>query len=208
MSLAVLSLGVVVAAQESTSFMVAGQQGTAKVVQVQGRNYVDIEGLAQLTNGSVRYQSNHIILTLPGAADGQTASPQSSGFSKGFLTAGIEAMARAREWHAALKTAIERGVPLNTGWLGAYQAQARESLNLVSVAVSTDSDRSAYSLALNFFNKLKALTDKYVQLNNSRTYFAPDSLQSDPLEQSIVACGRSLAAMAAAKQFVDDGACQ
>ena len=78
-------------------------------------------------------------------------------------------------------------------------------MNLVSVGVTTDSDRSAYPLAVNFFNKLNALTDK---LNNSRTYIAPDSLQFDPLDQSIVACGRSFAAMAAAKQFVDDGACQ
>ena len=208
MPLAVLSLAVVLAGQESMSFMVTGQQGTAKVVQVQGRNYVDIEGLAQLTNGSVRYQSNHIVLTFPGAGNGQTDSLQSTGFSKEFLTAGIEAMARAREWHAALRTAIERSVPLNIGWLGAYQAQARESLNLVSVAITTDSDRSAYPLAVNFFNNLNALTDKYVQLNNSRTYIAPDSLQFDPLDQSIVACGRSFAAMAAAKQFVDDGACQ
>ena len=206
--LTVLSLGLTLAGQESTSLTVSGQQGTAKVVQVQGRNNVDVDGLARITNGSVSFQGNQIVLTLPGAGTGQPASSQSTGFSSGFLTAGIEGMARFREWHAALKTAIERGVPPNTGWLGAYQARARESLNLASVAVTTDSDRNAYQLAVNFFNKLKALTDKYVQLNDSRTYFAPDSLQSDPLEQSIVACGRSLAAMAAAKQFVDDGACQ
>ena len=206
--LVVLSLVLTLAGQESTSLTVSGQQAMAKVVQVQGRNYVDVDGLARITNGSVSFQSNQIVLTLPGAGAGQPASSQSTGFSSGFLTAGLEGMARFREWQAALKTGIERGVPLNTGWLGAYQARARESLNLASVAVTTDSDRGAYQLAVNFSNKLKALTDKYVQLNDSRTYFAPDSLQADPLEQSIVACGRSLAAMAPAKQFVDDGACQ
>lgn len=204
----VLSLVLTLAGQESTWLSVTGQQGTAKVVQVQGRNYVEVDGLARITNSAISFQGNQIVLTLPGTGNPSTDSPQGPGFSRGFLTAGIEGMARFREWHAALKTAIERGVPLNTGWLGVYQGRARESLNLASVAVTTDSDRSAYQLAVNFSNKLKALTDKYVQLNDSQTYFAPDSLQSDLLEQNIVACGRSLAAMAAAKQFVDDGSCQ
>lgn len=206
--LIVLSLVLTLAGQENTWLIVTGQQGTAKVVQVQGLNYVEVDGLARITNSAISFQDNQIVLTLPRTGNPSTDSPQGPGFSRGFLTAGIEGMARFREWHAALKTGIERGVPLNTGWLGAYQGRARESLNLASVAVTTDSDRSAYQLAVNFSNKLKALTDKYVQLNDSQTYFAPDSLQSDPLEQNIVACGRSLAAMGAAKQFVDDGSCQ
>ena len=87
--LTVLSLGLTLAGRESTSLTVSGQQGTAKVVQVQGRNYVDVDGLARITNGSVSFQGNQIVLTLPGAGTGQPASSQSTGFSSGFLTAGI-----------------------------------------------------------------------------------------------------------------------
>jgi hypothetical protein len=208
----IAALTLTLAAQQSSVLSVSGQQGTAKVVQFQGQNYVNVDGLARIVNGSISFQANQIVLTLanaaPASAAAQSDSAQPTGFSTAFLRAGIEAMARFREWHAALKTGIERGVPLNTGWLTAYQAQAREALNLASAAISTDSDRSAYGLAVNLFNNLKALTDKYIQMTDSQTYFAPDSLQSDSLDQSIVACGRAMAAMGAAKQFIDDGSCQ
>jgi len=203
-----LLLAFTLAAQQSTSLVITGQKGYAKVVQVQGHNYVDIDGLARLTNGSISFEGNQIVLALPGTPASDSSSPQPVGFSKQFLAAGIEAMSRVREWHTALKTGIERSVPLASGWLDADQQQARESMALASAAVSTDSDRSAYPLLVNVWNNMKALTDKYVQLSQSQTYFAPDSLQSDPLDQQIVTCGHSLSAMAAAKQFIDDGSCQ
>jgi hypothetical protein len=198
------------AQQTTTSLAVNGQQGSAKVVQVQGHNYVDIEGLARLTNGTISFKGNQILLSLPAVApSGSSAAPaQPPGLSKDFITAGIEAMASIREWHSALRTAIERSVPLTTGWLDNYQSQAQNAVNLASVAISTDSDKAAFGVITQVFNNMKALTDKYVSLNKSLTYFAPDSLQSDPLDQKIVACGHSLAAMASAKQFIDDGACQ
>jgi hypothetical protein len=196
------------AAQQSTTLAINGQQGTAKVVQVQGHNYVDIDGLARLTNGTISFKGEQIVLTMPVGAAPSSAGTQPAGLSKEFLAAGVEAMARVREWHSALRTAIERGVPLTTGWLDAYQEQAQQGLNMVSVAISTDSDKRAYQVMLNAFNLMKSLNDKYVQLNKSLTYFAPDSLQSDPLDQRIVACGHSLSGMAAARQYVDDGACQ
>jgi hypothetical protein len=198
------------AQQTTTSLAVNGQQGSAKVVQVQGHNYVDIEGLARLTNGTISFKGNQILLNIPVVApSSSTGAPaQPPGLSKDFLGAGVEAMASIREWHSALRTAIERSVPLTTGWLDNYQAQAQNALNLASVAISTDSDRAAFGVITQVFNNMRALTDKYVQLNKSLTYFAPDSLQSDPLDQKIVACGHSLAAMASAKQFIDDGSCQ
>lgn len=196
------------AAQQTTSLVINGQQGAAKVVQVQGHNYVDIDGLARLTNGSISFKGEQIVLTMPVPAVPSGAAAQPQGFSKEFLSAAVEAMARVREWHSALRTAIERGVPLTTGWLDAYQAQAQQGLNMVSIAISTDSDKRGYASMVNAFNLMKSLNDKYVQLNKSLTYFAPDSLQSDPLDQRIIACGHSLTGMAAAKQYIDDGGCQ
>ena len=201
-------LAISLVAQQSTSLAINGQQGTAKVVQVQGHNYVDIDGLARLTNGTISFKGEQIVLTMPVAAAPSGVGTQPSGFSKEFMAAAVEAMARVREWHSALRTAIERGVPLTTGWLDAYQEQAQQGLNIASVAISTDSDKRGYQVMVNAFNMMKSLNDKYVQLNKSLTYFSPDSLQSDPLDQRIVACGHSLSAMAAARQYVDDGACQ
>jgi hypothetical protein len=200
----------VAAQQSTTSLAINGQNGSAKVVQVNGHNYVDVEGIARLTNGSISFKGQQIVLTLPaGASSVSSGSSQAQqGFSKAFLTAAIEAMARVREWHTALRTAIERGVPLATGWLDNYQTQAQNGLNLASVAISTDSDRSAYPAMVSEFNTMKALSDKYVNMNKALQYIDPSSLQSDPLDQKLASCGHSLSAMATANQYVDDGACQ
>jgi hypothetical protein len=55
---------------------------------------------------------------------------------------------------------------------------------------------------------MRALTDKYLQMTKSMTYIDPNSLDNDPLDQKLRACGHSLASMATANQFVDDGSCQ
>ena len=205
----VFVLVLAIAAQQNTSLIVNGQQGTARVVQVEGHNYVDVEGLARLTNGSISFKGNQIVLNLPApAAPSSGTVHQPAGFSKDFLNAGIEAMTRVREWHAALRIAIERGVPLGTGWLDAYQAQAQQSLTLTSAAISTDSDKSAYPILVNEFNNMKNLNDKYVGMTKAMNYIDPNSLQSDPLDQKLVACGHSLSTMVSARQFVDDGSCR
>jgi hypothetical protein len=206
LSLSVLAL--TLAAQQSTSLVVHGQPGDAKVVQVQGHNYVEIDGLARITNGSISFKDSQIVLTLPGTQAASAAPQSTPGFSRDFLTAGIEAMARVREWHSALKTAIERGVPLGTGWLDAYQEQAQQALNLAMVAINTDADKSAYPVLVGINNNMKALTDKYVQQTKAMIYLDPNSLQSDPLDQRLVACGHSLSAMASSRQFIDDSSCQ
>jgi hypothetical protein len=81
------------------------------------------------------------------------------------------------------------------------------NLRLASVAVSTDSDRSALQLLNNEFQNMAKLTDKYVAARANMNYVSPDALQNDDLNQRIVNCGHSLASMAASGQFVDDGSC-
>jgi hypothetical protein len=55
---------------------------------------------------------------------------------------------------------------------------------------------------------MQKLSDKYLQMAKSMTYIEPNSLESDPLDQKIRTCAHSLASMATANQFVDDGSCQ
>jgi hypothetical protein len=215
LSLTALLLALSVAAQQSTSLVIAGQPGSAKVAQINGHNYVEVEGLVRMANGSLSFNGNQIVLNLPGSAGSTTASAAPApaplpppGFSKAFVTAGIEAMAQVREWHAALKNAIEGGIQLRSDWLNAFQARAQQSLRLASVAVSTDSDRSAMPFLTNEFNNMSQLSNKYVQKTISMSYFGPDALANDPIDQQIVACAHSLASMATTNQFVDDGSCQ
>lgn len=196
------------AAQQTNSLIISGQRGSAKVIQVDGRNYVDVEGLSRLTNSSISFNGNQIVLTLPpSAADTTTAGAPGTSFSKEFVTAGIEAMAQIREWRTALKNAIERSLPLSDDWLAGYRAQAQQSLRLASVAAYTSADKNVLPFLTNEFNSMQKLSDKYLQLTASRTYIAPNSLDIDPLDQKIRTCAHSLASIATTNQFVDDGSC-
>lgn len=203
----------ILVAQEASSFLIDGQQGQTKVIQVQGKNYVEVEELARITGGSLRFVGNQIILTLPGSRDTSSEVVQSApvppvGPSRQFLNAGIETMREILEWHAALKTAIERGYPLSDEWFGNFRRQIQSSLKHAEAVASTDTDQKALPLLVNEFNNMGALTDKYLRITVSRDYIAPDSLSNDPLEQKVLTCWHSLEAAASSNRFVDDGSCQ
>jgi len=215
---AILLLPVVVlVAQQTSSLTVDGQQGQAKVVQVQGKNYVEVDALVRITGGSIRFVGNQIVLSLPGAGAGggdtsaqaPQAAPQAvQGYSKQFLSAGIEAMTEVREWHAALRNAIERGYPLSDEWLNAFKRQAQSSLRQAQVAINTDMDQQAFPLMQNELNTMSALSDQYLKKTANLDYIAPNSLTNDPLDQKLLACGKSLALMVSSNAFIDDGSCQ
>jgi hypothetical protein len=204
----------VLVAQETSALLVEGRQGQAKVIQVQGKNYVEVDEFARITGGSLRFVGNQIILSLPGSdTQAQAAQPTpqpaaGAGISKPFLTGGIETMREILEWHAALKNGIERGYPLSDTWFGNYRRQIRSNLAQTQAAVSTDLDQKAFPLLANEFNTMNALTDKYLNITANRDYLAPNSLESDPLNQKLLTCWQSLASMASSNQFVDDGSCQ
>ena len=207
------ALALTLAAQQATSLVVAGQQGQARVLQVQGTNYVEVNGLARITGGALSFSGNQIVLTLPASGGESSAAPEAAsapaaGLSTHFLNAGIEAMSQVREWHAALKNAVEHSYPLGADWLGSFRAQAQQALRLAGVAASTDQDRKAFQLLTNEFNNMSKLSDKYLQMTVNMNYIAPDAIANDPLDARLIACGHSLASMASTRQFVDDGSCQ
>jgi hypothetical protein len=208
------------AAQEPQTLSVNGQPTQISVVQMNGHSYVDIAALARAANGSLSYNGNQITLTLPGSsnATAPAAAPAraqasaglaaNSDFSKSFMRAAIEQMTIIREWRTALANAVQNGFPITDDWLSAYRSQATTALRLAFVAISTDSDNDAYGLLNSEFENMKSLSNNYVALRQSMQFIAPDSLANDPLNQKILNCGHSLAAMAANGQFVDDGSCQ
>ena len=116
-------------------------------------------------------------------------------------------MSTLREWHAALQTAIETGIPLSEGLFQPYRSQATTNLRIASVAANTPADHNAYELLNKVYLNMGKLSDKYVNMRASLTYIAPDALQNDELNQRIIRCGHFLGAMAASGQFTDDGSC-
>jgi hypothetical protein len=215
-AIVLIGAGILQAAQQSQVLVLSGYQGTVPVMQMNGKNYVSVEALARVTNGSMSFNGNQIVLTLPGGGGGAASAPpaaaapaasQGSVFSKEFLTAAIEEMSTLREWHSALASAIENGFPITKELLQPYQMQAATNLRLAQVATSTPSDQSAAQLIGNAYQKMKQLSDKYLAKRANMDYVSPNALKNDDLNQSLIACGKSLGAMAASGQFVDDGTC-
>jgi hypothetical protein len=196
--------------EENRTLAINGQAGQAPVVRMQGKSYVELEALARLTHGALSFNGNQVTLTLgaSGANTATTVTGEKSEFSKEFLRAAIEEMAMIREWRIALTNAVQNGFPIGDDWMAIYREPALRNLRLAAVAASTDPDRSAYQLLSNEFDNMKTLSDRFVAAHTAQTYMPPDSLKGDPLDQQILNCARSLAAMAAGGKFVDDGACR
>jgi len=207
------------------TLIINGRSTEVPLIQVNGHVYVGLEALAAALKGSLSSSGKMIAFSVPigspsnaptaaiaAAQPASTPAPDqaassSPGFSRDFLNAGIEQMSTLREWHSALETAIQNGIPLSAGLLAPYRAQATTNLRLASVAASTPSDHSAYQLLNREYQNMARLSDKYVNLRAGLTYIAPDALQNDDLNKRIISCGHSLGAMAAAGQFSDDGSC-
>ena len=192
---------------------VSGCAGTVPLIQINGKTYAQLDVLAQVVNGSLSFHGNQAELVLS-RSGGDAATPPTSttaatnaGFSKDFLRAGIEEMSTIREWRSALAAAIQNQYPLTQDWLSQYQASALTNLRHAQAAATTDSDQNAAVLIANEYQKMMQLNDKYVAKRATMNYITPDALTNDPLDHSIVACGKSLGAMAANGQFTDDGTC-
>jgi len=219
----ILALVLALRAADRHTLIINGQSTEVPVVFVGGHPYAGLEDLAKVLNGSVSSSGAVIALSLPGNSANRApaptiastssppaasqAPPPNPGFSREFLSAAIEGASTLREWHTALQTAIQSGIPLSDGLLQPYRAQSTTSLRLASVAATTMADRNAYQFLNNVYLKMGKLSDKYIGMRANLTYIAPDALQNDELNQGIVNCGRSLGAMAASGQFSDEASC-
>jgi hypothetical protein len=147
-------------------------------------------------------------MTLSLTGNEAAAAEEKVGLSRDFLRAGIEEMSTIREWHSALATAIENQFPVTPEVLGPYETSATKNLRLAQVAATTDADRKAAQLITNEFQKMKQLSDSFLAQRAAATYINADALSSNTLNQSLIACGSSLGAMAASGQFTDDATCR
>src|SRR5271165_6233097 len=202
--------------REREALSVQGYQGQASIIRYQGRVFVDAQALAQITNGSLSFEKNRIILTLPGP-DGSSSSgdAQRSGFSRPFIKAAIEAMASIREWGGTLQAVVQNGYPVGNTTAGntimAFQGRAADSVALASAAASTDSDYRGLELLKNEFNSVQAWTDRFVEGRKSMTAqyltLSETPFQEDEQAQKILRCGQFLAQMFPGGSFHDDAVC-
>ncbi len=193
---------------------VNGYSGEAAIVQVNGRSYVDLQALAQITGSSVAFQAGRVVLTLPGTpalGDDSNSQAANTGFSRSFMAAGIEALASMREWGSTLVVAIRNGFPLGNT-INPYRARAAEKVQLAASATSTDDDRSGLELLRQEFSNVQAWSNKLVNARNSMSAanltMSETALQEDPMFQNILRCGQHLGQMFGSGSFQDAGACR
>jgi hypothetical protein len=201
---------------ESEVLSVQGYQGEASVIRHEGRLFVDAQDLARMTNGSLSFEKNKIVLTLPPPENSPSSDEtQSSGFSRPFTKAAIEAMASIREWGGTLMATVQNGYPVaktTAGYtIAAYQGHAADSVALASTAASNESDRRGLELLKNEFNNVQAWSDAFVKARTSLSAVnlttSEDALRTDQDAQKLVHCGQFLAQMFAGGTFEDDAVC-
>jgi hypothetical protein len=197
--------------QPGATLVIAGQPDQAPLIRINGKSYVDIESLARIVHGSVRFQGTQTILTLPGAGVGtatQTAPavkpPQLSG---GYLSAQIEALSQIREWRATLVNAVQNSLPISDSLMSPPRRTADSKLQLAIAAATTEQDQQAAGLLRKEFAAMQQMSDQFVATHTAATYIPPDSLDSNAQDQKITGCEQALAAMASTKQFQDAAVC-
>jgi len=207
--------------QPSRVLVIDGQAGQAPVIEKNGRAYVDIEALTQITHGSLRFKADRIVLSLPplnvnppmAEAKAEPAHPPipGSGLSRDFMLAGIEEIATMREWASTLEYAIQNGYPITEHWVANSREQAAHDLRLAAAAVSNESDRNALQLLTNEFEAVREWSNKLVQerkaMDTAKYAISDNALRNDPMSQKIITCGHFLATMLGSGSFKDDPSC-
>jgi hypothetical protein len=189
----VLALAGVLFAQSTPNknkiLVVNGKSAGPAVRQIDGRSYVDIETLAQVTNGVFTVERHRILLTIPASDSGATASaappadaapvatapadappasapPASAlpaqppqGLSRDFASAAITALAEMREMRGAVRAMITYGLAVSDTWTQDDQGRVMTGIRQAEVAASTDADLSALQLLQNEADQLASWAD-------------------------------------------------
>jgi hypothetical protein len=184
---------------------VQGHSGSVTVLQSQGRLFVDVKELATITGGSVSFEKDRIVLTLPRHEASEFNDDGASRFSPTFANAAIEAMASIREWGGMLMITVRNTV-------AAYQARAADAVALASTAASTDSDFQGLALLKSEFSNVQEWSDRFVQarisLNAANLSTSENAINNDEDAQKALRCGQFLAQMFASGAVQENTACR
>jgi len=207
--------------QPSRILVIEGKAGQAAVVEIGGRAYVEIEGLTQITRGSLTFKADRIVLSLPTAkVSPPVAEPLTEPalspiaderFSLDFVRAGIEEIATMREWANTLAYAIQNGYPISEHWTANSREEAAHDLRLAAAAVSNEADRNALQLLTNEFEAVREWSNKLAHerksMDTAKYAVSANALRDDPASQRIITCGHFLATMLGSGSFKDDSSC-
>jgi hypothetical protein len=231
----ILALGAGLLAQGAPDriLVVNGRDTTAVVRQIDGRSYVELETLAQLTKGAITVEPTRIVLTIPAAppvstststpATGSTAGPSQTanvppgvpvgvppGLTRDFARTAIAELAEMREWRGAIGTMVTYGLAVSGGWAQEYHERVQAGLMQATIAATSESDQNAVQLLNNEFNRLAGWAADVIAarqaLNGAKTV-DPNALQNDAVLAKITECGIFLNSMLVSGVFADNASC-
>jgi hypothetical protein len=213
-----LFAGILLAQNTPDRALIVNGKSAGMVVQLRGHAYVDVETVAQFTNGSVTLENNRVVLTFP--ESGTTAAPSAApeqapqapppGLSRNFASLAIAELAEMREWRGAVGAILTYGVPVSGTWPQDYHDRVEANLGQVGVVAATGADQDAMQLLQNEFSNLSRWADDVVttrQSLNATNTVRPDTMQSDQTLTKISDCSRFLNSMLVSGVFADNQSC-
>ncbi len=212
----VLSLAGVLLAQRGPDkvLVVNGKAIESPVIQIDGHSYVNIETVAQITNGVIAVQPDRIVLTIRPAASSApppaSPPPPTVGLSKAFSREAIDVLAEMREWRGAIGATRSYNVPFTGTWPREYHDRADANLQHVSVAASTAADQDALQLLRNEFDNLSNWASSLIaerQALNATKSVDPNVTQNDQILAKISSCSSFLSGMLVSGEFADSPSC-
>jgi hypothetical protein len=200
---------------QTRMLVINGQSGKALVYRVDREWFIDLETLVHIANGSVTFQGDQIILTLPGpgatAVSDHAPAATTEAMTRDFMTAAVQDLSVIKNWYTIMAHAIQRGVPGDGSQLVLFHDRAAEGLRLATVHASSRPDRDALQLLTNHFNQVDHWKTKLVDgrrsMSTANYSITPDFLDTDPEYQKIVTCDQSLATILSTGQFQPSDSC-
>jgi len=206
------------------TLVVNGKTAAARVRQIDGHSYVDIESLAQATNAVFTVEPHRIVLTIPAAeaaprpATAPVAAPPPTtvvaepvpALSREFRSAAIAELSEMREWRGAVRAMILYGLAVSDAWVQSYQDQVQAGLQQAAVVATTQPDQSALQLLRNEADNLTSWANGVYAARkalNGATTVDPNALQNDQALAKIRSCGQFLNSMIVTGTFADDPSC-
>ena len=210
--------GILLAQNNSQKPLVVNGKSIGTAIQMGGHSYVDVETIAQFTNGSVTFEPNRIVLSFPASEPQPDTSSDNrpapttppTQLSRNFASLAIAELAEMREWRGAVGTILQYGVPVVGTWPQDYRDRVEANLRQVELAVSSPGDDQAMQLLGNEFNNLSAWAGNVVSTRqnlHATNTIGPNVLQSDPALAKINPCSRFLGSMLVTGNFADDSSC-
>ncbi len=187
-----------------------GKATSATVLQMDGHSYVDVEALAQITNGSVRIEASQVVLTIPNSNFDANTGQVTPGLSREFASAAIATLAEMKEWKGGLAAMVTFGLAVDGSWAQIYHERVQTSLQQATVAATTNSDHNALQLLNTQYSNLAKWESMVVaerQDHNGARTVAANSLRDDPVLIKFTTCGRFLSTMLGSGIFADNPNC-